>query len=162
MTKESIKTGKFVSLTYSISDTEGNVLEQSDLPVTYIHGGETELIGGMDKAVAGHTEGDEVKLTIEPKDGFGDHDPTLTFTDDLENVPPEFRKLGAEVQMQNAEGETKSFFVTKIEDGKLTVDGNHPLAGKRLLVKVKILEVRDATREDAQSIGIPGQSTTLN
>ncbi|MBA1329906.1 peptidylprolyl isomerase, partial [Candidatus Endoriftia persephone str. Guaymas] len=88
--------------------------------------------------------------------------PTLTFTDDLENVPPEFRKLGAEVQMQNSEGETKSFFVTKIEDGKLTVDGNHPLAGKRLLVKVKILEVRDATREDAQSIGIPGQSTTLN
>ncbi|EGV52644.1 FKBP-type peptidyl-prolyl cis-trans isomerase [Candidatus Endoriftia persephone] len=162
MTKESIKTGKFVSLTYSISDTEGNVLEQSDLPVTYIHGGETELIGGMDKAVAGRSEGDEVKLTIEPKDGFGDHDPTLTFTDDLENVPPEFRKLGAEVQMQNSEGETKSFFVTKIEDGKLTVDGNHPLAGKRLLVKVKILEVRDATREDAQSIGIPGQSTTLN
>lgn len=162
MAKEKIKTGKFVSLTYSISDTEGNVLEQSDLPVNYIHGGETELIGGMDKAVAGKGVGDEVTIRLSPENGFGDHDPNLTFTDDIENVPPQFRQLGMEVQMQNEEGEVKSFFVTKIEDGKLTVDGNHPLAGKELVVKVKILEVRDATQEDAMHIGIPGQSPTLN
>jgi len=162
MSRETIQPGKFVSLTYSICDLGGNVLEQSDLPVNYIHGGETELIGGMDKAVAGKTEGDEVSLTLTPAQGFGDHDPSLTFTDDLENVPPQFRHLGAEVQMQSESGEVKSFFVTRIENGKLTVDGNHPLAGKDLLVKVKILEVRDATREDAESIGIPGQPRTLN
>jgi FKBP-type peptidyl-prolyl cis-trans isomerase SlyD len=162
MSKETIKVGKFVSLTYSISDLEGNILEQSDLPVTYIHGGETELIGGMDKAVAGKSPGDEVSITVSPDDGFGAHDPSLTFTDDLENVPPEFRQLGAEVQMQNESGEVKSFFVTKIEDGKLTVDGNHPLAGKDLRVNVKILEVRDATQEDAMNIGTQSQSPTLN
>lgn len=162
MSKENIKTGKFVSLIYSISDTEGNVLEQSDLPVNYIHGGETELIGGMDKAVAGKSVGDEVTITLTPDQGFGEHDPDLTFTDDLENVPPQFRQLGAEVQMQNEQGEVKSFFVTRIENGKLTVDGNHPLAGKNLKVKVKILEVRNATKEDAMQVGIPGQSPTLN
>jgi FKBP-type peptidyl-prolyl cis-trans isomerase SlyD len=162
MAKEIIKTGKFVSLTYTIADTEGNVLEQSDLPVNYIHGGETELIGGMDRAVAGKGVGDEVTIRVSPENGFGDHDPGLTFTDDIENVPPQFRQLGMEVQMQNEAGEVKSFFVTKIEDGKLTVDGNHPLAGKELVVKVKILEVRDATKEDAMHVGIPGQSTTLN
>jgi FKBP-type peptidyl-prolyl cis-trans isomerase SlyD len=162
MSKETIKTGKFVSLTYSICDLDGNVLEQSDLPVNYIHGGETELIGGMDRAVAGKGPGDEVSITVPPEQGFGDHDPNLTFTDDLENVPPQFRQLGAEVQMQNEEGEVKSFFVTRIENGKLTVDGNHPLAGKTLNVNVKILEVRDATQEDAMSIGAQGQSTTLN
>jgi FKBP-type peptidyl-prolyl cis-trans isomerase SlyD len=162
MAKETIKTGKFVSLTYTISDTDGNVLEQSDLPVNYIHGGETELIGGMDRAVAGKGVGDEVTIRVAPEDGFGDHDPNLTFTDDIENVPPQFRQLGMEVQMQNEEGEVKSFFVTRIEKGKLTVDGNHPLAGKDLVVKVKILEVRDATKEDAMNVGIPGQSTTLN
>jgi FKBP-type peptidyl-prolyl cis-trans isomerase SlyD len=149
-------------LTYTISDTDGNVLEQSDLPVNYIHGGETELIGGMDRAVAGKGVGDEVTIRVAPEDGFGDHDPNLTFTDDIENVPPQFRQLGMEVQMQNEEGEVKSFFVTRIEKGKLTVDGNHPLAGKDLVVKVKILEVRDATKEDAMNVGIPGQSTTLN
>jgi FKBP-type peptidyl-prolyl cis-trans isomerase SlyD len=162
MTTESIKNGKFVSLTYTISDTDGNVLEQSDLPVNYIHGGETELIGGMDKAVAGKGVGDEVTIRVSPEDGFGDHDPSLTFTDDIANVPPQFRQLGTEVQMQNEVGEVKSFFVTKIENGKLTVDGNHPLAGKELVVKVKILEVRDATKEDAMHIGMPGQSPSLN
>ncbi|MDJ0807374.1 MAG: FKBP-type peptidyl-prolyl cis-trans isomerase [Gammaproteobacteria bacterium] len=162
MSKQVIKTGKFVSLTYSIADTEGNILEQSDLPVNYIHGGETELIGGMDKAVSGKQVGDEVKITLTPEQGFGKHDPDLTFTDDLDNVPPQFRQLGAEVQMQNDQGEVKSFYVTKIEAGKLTVDGNHPLAGKNLVVKVKILEVRDATKEDAMQVGIPGQSPTLN
>jgi FKBP-type peptidyl-prolyl cis-trans isomerase SlyD len=162
MSRESIQPGKFVSLTYSICDLEGNVLEQSDLPVNYIHGGETELIGGMDKAVAGKTVGDEVSITLTPAEGFGDHDPDLTFTDDLENVPPQFHRLGAEVQMQSESGEIKSFFVTRIENGKLTVDGNHPLAGKDLMVKVKILEVRDATREDVMNVGIPGQSRTLN
>lgn len=162
MPSETIKTGKFVSLTYSISDTQGNVLEQSDLPVNYIHGGETELIGGMDRAVAGKRAGDEVTITVSPEDGFGDYDPDLTFTDDIENVPPQFRQLGAEVQMQNSAGEVKSFYVTRIEDGRLTVDGNHPMAGKVLKVKVKILEVRDATQEDAAQVGIPGQTPTLN
>ena len=48
------------------------------------------------------------------------------------------------MQMQNEGGEAKTFYVSSIEDGKLTVDGNHPLAGKNLTVKIKILEVRDA------------------
>jgi FKBP-type peptidyl-prolyl cis-trans isomerase SlyD len=162
MSKETIKPGKFVSLTYSICDLDGNVLEQSDLPVNYIHGGETELIGGMDSAVAGKGPGDEVGITVPPEQGFGDHDPALTFTDNIENVPPQFRQLGAEVQMQNEAGEVKSFFVTNIENGQLTVDGNHPMAGKTLKVNVKILEVRDATREDAMNIGAQGQSTSIN
>ncbi len=148
MSKEVIKQGKYVSLTYHISDLEGNTLEQNDIPVNYIHGGETELIGSMDKIVAGKTVGDIVDMMVPPEDGFGAHDPDLTFTDDLDNVPPEFRKLGAEVQMQGENGEVKTFYVSRIEDNKLTVDGNHPLAGKTLKVTVKILEVRDATIDD--------------
>jgi len=158
MAKQVIKPGKYVSLTYTISDQAGNLLEQNDIPVNYIHGGETELIGGMDRAVAGKAVGDTVQMTVAPEDGFGAHDPELTFTDDLENVPPQFRRIGAEVQMQNESGETRSFFVTRIEDGKLTVDGNHPMAGKTLLVQVKILEVRDATIEDMQ----PATGSMLN
>jgi len=150
--KETIRPGKFVTLTYSIEDLDGNTLEQNDLPVSYIYGGDQELIGGMEKAVAGRSVGDEVKVTVPPQEGFGKHDPDLTFTDDLENVPEQFRHVGAEVQMQNDRGEVKSFFVTKIENGKLTVDGNHPMAGKTVVVKVKILEVRDATDADRQQV----------
>jgi len=162
MSKDTIKVGKFVSLTYSISDGNGQVMEQSDVPVSYIHGGEVELIGSMDKAITGKQAGDNIQVKVPPSDGFGDHDPELTFTDDINNVPPEFRKMGAEVQMKNESGENKTFYVSKIENGKLTIDGNHPLAGKELVINIKILEVRDATPADQQYTVPTGQGQTLN
>ena len=85
---------------------------------------------------------------------WGPHDPGLTYTDDIENIPPQFRQLGAEVSMQNDAGEMKTFYVTRIEDGQLTVDGNHPLAGKPLIVKVSILEVRDALPGEENTSGV--------
>jgi FKBP-type peptidyl-prolyl cis-trans isomerase SlyD len=145
MTDQSVRPGKFVSITYTMRDAEGNVVEQSDLPVSYIHGGSTELIGGMDRALAGKQVGDEVEMSVPAGDAFGPHDPSLTFTDDLANVPPQFRYLGAEVQMQNEAGDVKTFYVTRIEDGRLTVDGNHPLAGKPLQVRMTVREIRDPT-----------------
>ncbi|MCU7960442.1 MAG: FKBP-type peptidyl-prolyl cis-trans isomerase [gamma proteobacterium symbiont of Bathyaustriella thionipta] len=162
MSKDTIQTGKFVSLTYSISDAGGQVMEQSDVPVSYIQGGEVELIGSMDKAIAGKCAGDSVKMKIPPSDGFGDYDESLTFTDNIQNVPPEFRQLGAEVQMKNDSGETKTFYVSKIENGRLTIDGNHPLAGKELIITIKILEVRDATPADQQYTVPTGQGQTIN
>jgi len=163
MPAQKIAPGKFVTLTYSISDGQGTVVEQNDLPVSYIHGGDTELIGGMDKAVAGKVAGDTVKMTVGPEDAFGPHDPDLTFTDEIENVPEPFRRVGAEVQMQNEAGDMKTFIVSRIEDRELTVDGNHPLAGKTLNVTVKIMSVRDATKEDALQIATGNQgSPTLN
>ena len=154
MKNEVIKPGKFVSLTYSIRDDTGNVLEHNDLPVHYIYGGRSELIGEVDKAVAGKRVGDAVEISVPPEQGFGDHDPSLTFTDEIENVPEEFRFVGAEVAMQNEAGDVKTFYVTRIEDGQLTVDGNHPLAGKTLSVKVKIMEVRNPTQQELSQDGM--------
>lgn len=154
MAEETIKKGKFVSLTYSITDEQGNVMEQSDLPVSYVYGGDTELLGGVDEAILGKKAGDRVEVTVPPEQAFGDHDPALTFTDDVENVPPEFRRLGAEVEMQNEAGESRTFHVTRIEGGRLTVDGNHPMAGKTLTLHVTVTEVRDARPGDAAASGI--------
>ena len=160
---EKIEPGKYVSLTYVISDESGSVVEQNDIPVGYIYGGDVELLGGMDSALEDKVAGDEVTSKIPPEKGFGDLDSSLMFTDDIENVPPKFRHIGAEVQMQNENNETRVFYVTKIEDGKLTVDGNHPLAGKILTLKVKILDVRDATEEDVRTSGVHStNSPTLN
>jgi FKBP-type peptidyl-prolyl cis-trans isomerase SlyD len=154
MSDQVITDGKYVSLTYSITDERGNVLERTDLPVGYIHGGRMELIGGMDQAVAGRRAGDQVDIAVSPEQGFGEHDPDLTFTDHIANVPPQFRQVGAEVQMRNEAGEVKTFYVTRIEDDRLTVDGNHPLAGKHLRVHVTIHEVRDPTPEDMSQDGM--------
>ncbi len=154
MTEQIIEPGKYVALTYTIVDEHGTVVEQHDVPIGFVYGSDTELIGNMDKAVAGKRVGDQVEVEVPPDQGFGPHDPDLTFTDDIDNVPPQFRVLGAEVQMQNDQGETKSFFVTKIEDGQLTVDGNHPLAGKALTVRVTITDVRDARPGEEKVSGI--------
>lgn len=154
MAEHTIQKGKFVSLTYSITDDQGNVMEQSDLPVSYVYGGDTELVGGVDEAILGKKAGDRVEVTVPPENGFGDRDPDLTFTDDIENVPPEFRRVGAEVEMRNEAGESRTFYVTDISGGKLTVDGNHPMAGKTLTVHISIAEVRDAKPGDAAASGI--------
>jgi FKBP-type peptidyl-prolyl cis-trans isomerase SlyD len=154
MSDETIQPGKYVALTYTIVDDSGEVVEQHDVPIGFVYGSDTELIGGMEKAVAGKQVGDQVEVRVSADEGFGPHDPDLTFTDAIENVPPQFRQLGAEVQMQNAEGEAKTFYVSKIEDGQLTVDGNHPLAGKDLTVRVTITEVRDARPGEEQTSGI--------
>ncbi len=154
MTDQTIKNEKLVSLTYSICDQSGGVLEQSDLPVSYIHGGRTELIGGMDRAIAGKRAGDSVRFELGPDQGMGPRDPNLSFTDAIDNVPPQFRHVGAEVQMQSESGDVKTFYVTKIEDGQLTLDANHPLAGKDLHVEVKIREVRDPTPQELMQDGM--------
>lgn len=154
MSDEIVKPGKYVALTYTIVDEIGEVVEQHDVPLGFVYGSDTELIGNMDKAVAGKRVGDQVEVKVPPEQGFGDHDPSLTFTDAIENVPPQFRQVGAEVQMQNEQGETKAFYVTRIADGQVTVDGNHPLAGKDLTVRVTITEVRDARPGEDKTSGI--------
>ena len=154
MTDEIIKPGKYVALTYAIVDEQGDVIEQHDVPIGFVYGSDTELIGSMDKAVGGRRAGDEVEVKVPAEQGFGPHDPNLTFVDDIENVPPQFRQIGAEVQMQNDKGEAMVFHVTRIEDDKVTIDGNHPLAGKALTVRVTITEVRDALSGEDQVSGI--------
>lgn len=145
METERIAPGKLVFLTYSIRDECDRILEQSDLPVSYIHGGQVELLGGMDRYLEGCGVGDEIERSLTAEAGFGTYDPSLTFTDDLNNVPLEFRFVGAEVPMESESGEVRTFIVTRIEKGRLTIDGNHPLAGKALRVRIKIIEVREPT-----------------
>jgi FKBP-type peptidyl-prolyl cis-trans isomerase SlyD len=139
---------KVVAITYSIIDESGVILEQSDIPVYYVHGGPNDMFPDVEAALDGHPLGDSIEVVLPPEKAFGYHDPGMTFTDDIANVPPEFRRVGAEVEMQNDRGETRSFFVSKIEADKLTVDGNHPFAGKTLTYAVTVADIRDASEEE--------------
>ena len=148
MSDNSVKRGKFVEVTYTIVDERDEVVEAASLPIHYVHGYNSGLFPEIERALNGKKPGDTV--SVEVKDGFGPHDPNLTFTDALDNVPPEFRKVGAEVEMQGPGGETKIFYVTKIEAGFLTVDGNHPFAGKNVTFHVNVESVRDASEAELQ------------
>ncbi len=151
MTLACVETNKVISLTYSILDDKDTILEQSDLPVTYLHGGKSDLFKKIEDELNGKVLGDKISVTLEPEEGFGSYDPGLTFTDDVHNVPEELRYVGAELEAQNADGEVLKFMVSNIREGKLTVDANHPMAGKTVTFKVKITGIRDATADEVKS-----------
>jgi FKBP-type peptidyl-prolyl cis-trans isomerase SlyD len=143
-----ITNGVVVYIRYSILDVRGSVVEQYDMPVGYVHGGNSGLLEKLESALTGKSVGDRVEVILSPEEAYGPRDEDLAFTDDIANVPPQFRHLGAEVVMSNESGETKAFYVSKIEDGKLTVDGNHPLAGQQVTCMVDVMDIRDATEQE--------------
>ena len=148
MTDQVVRKNKVVGIAYSIVSDTGEILEQSDISLYYAHGGVNQMFPDVEAALEGRSVGETIEVVIPPGKAFGPYDPDLTFVDNIDNVPPEFRQVGAEVQMQNDQGETRTFFVSKIEDGKLTVDGNHPFAGKTLTYSVTVNDIRDATDEE--------------
>ncbi|WP_324778648.1 FKBP-type peptidyl-prolyl cis-trans isomerase [Thiobacillus sedimenti] len=142
---------KLVYITYSILDARGMVVEQHDIPVGYVHGANSGILPAIEAAVAGCKVGDRVEIALSPEEGYGERDESLVFVDDIENVPPQFRRVGAEVLFENEAGETKPFYVTKIEDGKVTVDGNPSLAGQSVTCLVNVTDIRDATPEEIRN-----------
>lgn len=148
MSENSVTKNKVVSITYRIIDEQGEIVEQSDIPVDYVHRGKNDMFPKVEKALDGKAVGDTVEVVLPPEDGFEHADPNMMFTDSLENVPPEYHHVGARPMFQNEHGEVTEFVVSKIENGKLTVDGNHPFAGKTMTFKVDVVAVRDATEEE--------------
>ena len=147
--KEIISINKFVELTYRIVDqSNGEIIEQVEDPLGYVQGDNSLLFNQVTKKLEGKSAGDEVEILLKAKDAFGPKIEDLIFTDDIDNVPMEYRHIGANVTMQNDKGGTKDFVVSSIENGKLTIDGNHPLAGKDIIFFVEVLTIRDATADE--------------
>lgn len=147
---------KVVEVAYTIKDSEGTVVEHMNMPVAYLHGHDKGLFRQIEEALAGCAPGEEVSVTLTPEQAFGPRDPSLVYVDDLANVPPEYQELGKEAEFRSERGETRLFRVTDISEGKLTLDGNHVLAGKTLTFDVLVVNVRDATEEEIKQ-GEPDQ-----
>ena len=80
-------------------------------------------------------------------------DDLAVFADRIENVPDEYRQVGASILMENDAGQTRSFLVTHMDDEILTVDGNNPLCGREVVFTLEILTVRDATSDEMKAGG---------
>jgi FKBP-type peptidyl-prolyl cis-trans isomerase SlyD len=147
-TPQIVSSHTVVTFTYVILDTEGHVLEQSDLPMSYIHGVDGKMYPKVEAALTGAGIGDEVEVELPPAEGFGEPDPELMYIESLANVPPEYRRIGAEAMFQNEDGETITMKVTKIENGELTLDANHPFAGMTVVFKIRVVDLRHATPQE--------------
>ncbi len=151
MAEQRVGSLKVVSVTYEIWDAGGELMERVDLPVNYVHGGKSNLFPQVEQGLEGRLVGDRIEVTLTPEEGFGAPKPELTFTDDINNVPPEYQRIGAEAMFRNDKGETVTMIVTSIGNGKITLDGNHPLAGRTITFKVTVAGVRDAKPAEVAS-----------
>jgi FKBP-type peptidyl-prolyl cis-trans isomerase SlyD len=143
-----ITQNKVVDITYLIKDESGTAIEQNDVPVSYLHGVQGDMLPALEQALDGKQVGDSIEVELSPSESFGEHDPNLTFTDNIDNVPQEYRQIGAQAQFQNENGESKTFVVSKIEGGQITLDGNHPFAGKTVTFVVNVKAIYDASEQE--------------
>ena len=151
---ETIQDGKFVELTYKVTDRKTrHVLTRVEFPLGYVHGHNEILSPSVHKELEGRSAGDVIEVPIDGNQIFGPRDESLVFTDDIENVPEEYRQVGGSILMENDKGQTRSFVVTWMDDEKLTVDGNNPLCGREVVFTLEILTVRDATDEETRMGG---------
>jgi FKBP-type peptidyl-prolyl cis-trans isomerase SlyD len=148
---EAIRDGKFVELTYKVTDAKsGQVLSCVEFPLGYVHGHNEILAPSVHQALESRRAGDVIEVPLDGNRIFGSRDESLVFTDRLDNVPEEYRQLGVSILMESDSGRTRSFVVTRIGDGTLTLDGNNPLCGREVVFRLEVLAVRDATPEETR------------
>jgi FKBP-type peptidyl-prolyl cis-trans isomerase SlyD len=160
---EAIRDGKFVELTYKVTDSKsGQVLTGVEFPLGYVHGHNEILAPSIHKELEGRCAGDVIEVPIDGNRIFGPRDESLVFTDHLENVPEEYRQIGISILMESDSGQTRSFIVTRVDDVTLTVDGNNPLCGREVVFTLEILKVRDATDEEMKAGGAIGAAPNVD
>jgi FKBP-type peptidyl-prolyl cis-trans isomerase SlyD len=160
---ETIRDGKFVELTYKVTDKKsGHVLTAVEFPLGYVHGHNEILAPSVHMQLEGKSAGDVIEVPIDGNQIFGARDESLVFTDRIENAPEEYRQLGTSILMENDRGQTRSFFVTRIDDETLTVDGNNPLCGREVVFTLEILTVRAATDEEMRAGGAIGAEVDVD
>ncbi len=151
---EAIRDGKFVELTYKVTDRKsGHVITRVEFPLGYVHGHNEILAPAVHRELEGKSAGDIIEVPIDGNQIFGPRDESLVFSDRLENVPEEYRQVGTSILMESDQGQTRSFLVTHLDDETLTVDGNNPLCGREVVFTLEILTVRDATDDEMRMGG---------
>ncbi|WP_436643202.1 FKBP-type peptidyl-prolyl cis-trans isomerase [Microbaculum sp. FT89] len=160
---ETIQDGKFVELTYKVTDKKsGHVLTKVEFPLGYVHGHNEILAPYVHKELEGKTVGNVIEVPIDGNQIYGARDESLVFTDHIENVPEEYRQVGTSILMENDKGQTRSFLVTRMDDETLTVDGNNPLCGREVVFTLEILTVRDATDDETKAGGTIGAQADVD
>ena len=144
---------------YSVENGERQLQEQTtkEHPFQFISGFGISL-DALEHHVLGIEKGQEFELTLEPSQAFGVHDPECVhkLKREIFEIDGKFDSQniyeGAVITLTDVEGHHFMAQVTKVEDDGVTVDTNHPLAGKTLNFKGQMIENREATEEEIQKL----------
>lgn len=140
-----------VTVLYKLSDAQGNLIEESQDPMVYLHGGYENTLPKIEEALDGQEVGYNTTIQVEPDDAFGEYDPALVKVEPRNRLPTPL-EVGMQFEgMPDDDSEDDDaliFTVTDIADDKVVLDGNHPLAGMALRFTLNVSEVRVATDEE--------------
>ncbi|MEN6446849.1 MAG: peptidylprolyl isomerase [Syntrophaceae bacterium] len=140
---EAVKSGDKVRVSYTGRSEDGQVFESSVglMPLTFIIGA-GEVVKGFEDAVIGMHPGEHKTVTVEPEDGFGMYDEALVVEVPMEDLPDSLQiQVGMDFEMEDDEGNVLPAVVIKIMDDAILIDANSPLAGKRVIYDIDLLEI---------------------
>jgi FKBP-type peptidyl-prolyl cis-trans isomerase SlyD len=155
MTDVLIADDRVVVLRYRLTDEAGTEIDSSESSeaITYVHG-RNQILPGLEKELEGRRAGDDVLIVVSPEGGFGPHHDELVV--EVSRSQFDFDvAVGSVVQASVPGGEDRYLQVIGVADDAVTLDANHPLAGKTLSFEVNVESIRDATPEELASIDSP-------
>jgi FKBP-type peptidyl-prolyl cis-trans isomerase SlyD len=137
-----------VTLNYTVRDPDGNMIDDGAHPLVYLHGGYDGIFPVLEELLHGKKVGERFEVKLQPEDAFGDYDEELVLIEDAK-LFPENIEVGMSFERVTDDGEEEMIYrITDIADGKVVVDGNHPLAGTALVFDLTVASVRPASAEE--------------
>lgn len=148
-----------VTLVWTLTDAQGQLIDELDEPVEFFYGG-SDLLPKVEEALADQAPGFETELHLEPEYAFGDYNAELVCYEERalfpEQVEPGMQFEGLPEGASTSDmPDDLIYTVTEVYASHVVLDANHPLAGIALRIKLKVLDVREATVEEvgAGSVG---------
>lgn len=137
-----------VTLSYRVTDAQGNLVDAGEEPLVYLHGGYGGIFAKIEETLQGKSSGERFDVKLEPDDAFGEYDAELVMVEPRSLFPDNI-EVGMQFERATEDGEDDELFtITDIAEDKVVVDGNHPLAGMALVFSCTIADVRAATPEE--------------
>lgn len=138
-----VKTGDKVAVHYTGKLEDGSVFDTScdREPLTIILG-ERRVISGFEKAIVGMSSGESKTATIPAAEAYGEHHPEMVVKFSRDRIPSDIRaNVGDQLQVQTTSGQTVAARVVDVSEADVTLDANHPLAGKDLTFEIELVEI---------------------
>ncbi len=145
-----IGTNKAVTIHYTVKDESGEVLDTTEGrdPMTYLHGA-GNVVPGLEAALEGKGAGDKIETTLSPAEAYGARDEAKVRNVPRRRIQDEKIRVGGRYRVAVETGWIVAY-VMEIKGDYVSIDGNHPLAGKTLHFQVAVTDIRDATEQELQ------------
>ena len=150
-----VETGQFVSVHYKGTLQNGEVFDTSEgrHPLE-VQIGEGQIISGFENALMGMSLNEKKVFTLDPEDAYGQKDESLTHSFPRADVPAEINpEVGQTVALSSPEGQQVPALITTVDDEKVVVDLNHPLAGQTLTFDIEVVGISATATQDPAGCG---------